>query len=354
MNIFKLFLLVTLFWSVLGDDENQWTTKDSMPTPRSDFTATTISKEILVVGGCDVDQICPDDSPVCYCPHITAKVEAYKPIQDEWEVLPDMPRERYRHAAATVNGKLYLFGGRDLSDVIIQQIDIYDTSSKTWSTVSSNWTSATSDLVAVPVDSSIYVIGGYDQNYATLGNIQIFDTTQLSWKSVSLASMNISRGDACAAFFDGGIIVVGGFNEANFCQPLTSVEFYNITTNTWQSRTPLFTGVGDCACAIGHGTFHVIGGESKDDPVACSKFSVPIANVSSLAPGANSKWQRETQFPDVRFRFAGAAFGRDFFVFGGQAELVNETLSYPVLGTVEAYEDLSSASAVRLSFGMIL
>jgi len=306
------------------------------------------------VGGCDVDQICPSDtSQVCFCPHITSKVEAYKPVQDEWIILPDMPRDRYRHAAATVNGKLYLFGGRDILDVIIQQIDIFDTSTNEWTTVPSNWSSATSDLVVVPINTSIFVIGGYDQNYATLGNIQVFDTEYLSWKSVSLASMNISRGDACAAFFDGGILVVGGFNELNFCQALDSVEFYNLTTNMWQTRPPLLRGVGDCACAIGHDQFHVIGGESKDDPISCSRYSVPVANVSSLAPDAVS-WVRETQFPDVRFRFAGAAFGRDFFVFGGQDELDTNTMSYPVLGTVEAYEDLSSASTSNFCFGIIL
>ena len=38
--------------------------------------------------------------------------------------MNDAPRARYRHAAAAVGTRIFLFGGRDISDYLIPQVGL--------------------------------------------------------------------------------------------------------------------------------------------------------------------------------------------------------------------------------------
>jgi N-acetylneuraminic acid mutarotase len=42
-----------------------------------------------------------------------ATLQQYNPDTDSWVLLPDMPFTRANHMAASVNGRIYVIGGRD-------------------------------------------------------------------------------------------------------------------------------------------------------------------------------------------------------------------------------------------------
>ncbi len=76
--------------------------------------------------------------------------------------MTDAPRSRYRHAAAAVGGRIFLLGGVDSTESIIPQVDVFDTATATWSTLSAEMPNATTDLSAFAHDGKIYVVGGFE------------------------------------------------------------------------------------------------------------------------------------------------------------------------------------------------
>lgn len=324
-----------------------------MPTKRSDISVGIIGDNVIIAGGCDGEQSCPNDLEFCLCTSVSSKTEAYNPKTDEWSTLAPMPQPRFRHGAAVVGDDMYLIGGRFLNDSIVQSIDVFHSISNTWETLdpSSQWTDATSDLVVVAVGTYIYAISGYTQDYATKSTVSLFDTDTKLWQPIHLNSMAVSRGDACAAAVGNFIYVFGGFNDQNFCEALDSLEVYDTVSNTWSSKRNMDEARGDAACGQLHGEFHVVGGEQKNNRTFCTKYDVPIQHVEHYHPPTDT-WKEETPLQNVRFRFVGAAFGDSFYVFGGQGAL--EGTTYPILSTVEAWEDPNASSTASLSILLLL
>jgi len=301
------------------------------------MTAVVAGDKIIVAGGCDRDQDCsgPD---YCICTSVTDKVEAFYPEMNTWETLARMPVPRYRHAAVNVDQKMFVFGGRDVTDNIVTQVDVYDLRTRTWLTLANEWFSATSDLTATVVGLNIYAMGGYTLNYQTLNTTFVMTANDRDpiWNEQIAAPMHYTKGDACSVTNNGLVYVIGGFNDQNFCEPLSSVEVYNPANNSWVSIAPLDTPRGDLGCGELFGKLHVIGGETKDAPVNCSKYSVAIDHVESFDP-ATSSWTEEKPIPSVNFRSASASYKNSFFIFGGQGQSISVGSLYPVQNTVYEY-----------------
>ena len=101
-----------------------WRRVADLPFALSDFTATLVPNRgrIVIVGGCDEDQVAEDEWT--FCPSISKKVLLYDYAADTWSRGLDAPRERYRHAAATDGQKLYVLGGRDVAENLVPQTDV--------------------------------------------------------------------------------------------------------------------------------------------------------------------------------------------------------------------------------------
>jgi len=96
-----------------------------MPINVSDMVATPIGNQIIITGGCSTGnyRLNPGDINF-YCTEITNAAFAFTPAAQTFKTLPSMPRERYRHAAAVVNNKLYVIGGRDIHDNFVSPVDV--------------------------------------------------------------------------------------------------------------------------------------------------------------------------------------------------------------------------------------
>jgi hypothetical protein len=128
----------------------------------------------------------------CYCSEITSICDYYLPERDVWSSnCASAPVQRYRHAWAKVNDLIYLAGGRDVVDNLIQTIDIYNPLTNTWGT-SLSWPNATSDLVAFGHGSDLFLIGGYNQNYDALATVVRYNTIDQTW-NYDVPDMNFER-----------------------------------------------------------------------------------------------------------------------------------------------------------------
>ena len=233
--------------------------KNPIPFPRSEMKAdlvdnplfsdyTTRGPRIFLIGGCTFNQtcnmLCYDDQCNfnCVCPAITNKCTYYTPKTDEWFDCASAPVNRYMHATAIINNKIYLTGGRDIKQNLIYQTDVYDPLTDTWTTPPHlRWGNATGDHQVFVVGNSLYLLGGYDYNWNTDGKLVSVDVITGIWNT-KLAPMRFPRGDfrVAAAFNSWGTIyAMGGFDYPDFCNPSKIMEKYHVATNNWTLVAPM-------------------------------------------------------------------------------------------------------------------
>mmetsp|Transcript_8039 Transcript_8039/g.22951 ORF Transcript_8039/g.22951 Transcript_8039/m.22951 type:complete len:446 (-) Transcript_8039:2592-3929(-) len=353
-----------------------------MTSGRSDLTATVYNDRIYLVGGCAADQECssPTDHFSCVCSTLTNKAEYYVPETDEYVALNDAPRDRYRHAAADANGWLFLFGGRDVNDAVIPEVDALNLATGEWVTACS-WPATAagpvSDQTAFSEDDRIFVVGGYNETYTTFGRTWEFTFTwtndeptdctvtmrePMSTVRGDIQSTNIMLGDAVGHF------VVGGFENGEVCASTTTVESYDVASDTWTSHTPLLEGRADMALGVIENWFFAIAGETVDSE--CHK-SIPVDDVERFEAGEapySGEFFCEDPVPSDRFRFAGASYGDRIYLFGGQGAFTESlggsagTYGYPIHQTAMLYtprtvrddDDLSDGEIAGIVLGVIV
>lgn len=341
--------------------DHVWNTKQVMPQKRSDMTATTVDDAIYLVGGCILDQAWVVDPP--YSEYrcgggaanaITGSTLRYFPKTNTFDTtLPAAPRPRYRHTAAAVNKKIYLFGGTGASGNIVNEVDVLDTVAGTWTTLSQQMPSATTDLSSFMHAGKVYTVGGYDASWTALKTVQVFDPLQGSWQSSS--ELLQGRGDAFAAIVGDEAYVVGGFHHGNnFVAPIADLEMLDVgsLSASWVSRSNMSLARGDKAVATLNNILHVVGGETKN----AQGHSVPLRDVEAYDPITNG-WHFGGDIPSERFRFVAAAYESSIFIFGGQGYLVGTYgaagSKYPIVDIVEEYSETVSIAVTSKASSML-
>jgi N-acetylneuraminic acid mutarotase len=129
---------------------NSWTMKSPMPTPRDHLSSAVIEGSIFVIGGRQ-----PDIGPLFK--DLNAN-ERYDPTNDRWIASEPLPTNRSGLTAASLDGKIYVFGGESTKRT-------FDTNEKYYPKTDS-WISESPmptprhGSAAVSVDDKIYVIAG--------------------------------------------------------------------------------------------------------------------------------------------------------------------------------------------------
>ena len=88
--------------SVSFAQEDKWTTKADMPTPRYWFSTSVVDGKIYAIGGWG------GGTPQH---RWYSAVEEYDPETDTWTKKADMPTDRAYLSSSAVNGKIYAIGG---------------------------------------------------------------------------------------------------------------------------------------------------------------------------------------------------------------------------------------------------
>ena len=275
--------------TITDDFETAWMSRKAMPYSCSDASATTIKDQIYLVGGCvekqawvPADPNDPNAWASYVCPTLTNKGLVFDPSKNTFAAIAASPRQRYRHTAASVGGKLYLFGGRDVTDTLVGDVDEFDPATGAWkAAVCSMGALAVSDLAAFVHEGVAYVAGGYDAAYTASNATYKFVAPTASAPTCSFArvvggDMHTPRGDFAIAEVKGKAYAVGGFTHTNWDMPQSSMETFDTATNTWSLRpSAMSVARGDKVVLALNSAIHVVGGETKD----AKGNSVPIEVV---------------------------------------------------------------------------
>jgi hypothetical protein len=58
------------------------------------------------------------------CDSLSTSFYAFNPKTENFTVLDNMPRERYRHSGGAINNQIWLVGGRTVDDGLIAEVDV--------------------------------------------------------------------------------------------------------------------------------------------------------------------------------------------------------------------------------------
>jgi len=213
-----------------------------MPTARAALVAIEVNNKIYAIGGVD----CVGG---CYRP--LAVNEVYDPATNTWTTKAPMPTARFRISAATVNGKIYVFGGGtgavSGSGNRFDVVEEYNPITDTWTT-KNNLSTVRDMTAAAVVNNKIYLIGG---NLSTLN--EEYDPVTDTW--TTKAPMLTGRRYPGAAVINNKIYVIGGFRH------MTPNEEYDPITDTWTTKAPMPTGrYATGATAVVNNKIYVLGG----------------------------------------------------------------------------------------------
>ena len=158
--------------------------------------------------------------------------DEYDPQTNTWTSLADAPHARDHFHSALHGDKLYVSGGRlsggpgGVFAPLVPEVDVYDFTTGTWSTlpVSSNLPTPRASASVVTYQDQIVVIGGEGngQAYAT---VEALDPVSLSWST--LDSLNFRRHGTQAIVSGDGIYITSG-SPLEGTGSQTNMEVYGV------------------------------------------------------------------------------------------------------------------------------
>ncbi len=139
-----------------------------------------------------------------------------------------------------------------------------------------------------------------------------------------MAAMPTARGGLGVAVVGGKIYAVGGLNDNN--EPLSTVEEYNPTTNTWSSKRSMPTPRSGFATAVYQNKIYVIGGTVGNGYVGNNEVFDPQTNT----------WTTETSMPTPRADLGANVVNDTIYLIGGK-RYSSSTPFYKETGINEVY-----------------
>src|SRR5262249_30888035 len=129
---------------------DRWADLAPLPEPRDHLAVATVNDKMYVFGG------------FARSIHAEPGAGAYEvdPAKNAWRTLASMKEPRAAAGAAVVDGKIHVFGGRGNEDnVTFTTHEVYDPATNTWKSAAP-MPRARDHMTVVAVDGKIHVIGG--------------------------------------------------------------------------------------------------------------------------------------------------------------------------------------------------
>ncbi len=228
---------------------DQWRPLPPMPTARERFGMAAFSGRIYVSGGRarDVDEDTLSTS---------AALWIFDTVSSDWILKADMPTPRVDHVMVNCEDKLYVLGG---TGEFSNRIYIYDPAEDKWTTAGATMKTPRKNFGVARDGTSIYLIGGITPGGKLLDDVDVFDTVSQTW--TSRASLPKPRAGLAAAVIDGRLHVAGG-STPDPAQTFNEHLSLGAGENAWRTEPELPTARHSMAYALAGNKWYVMGGGS--------------------------------------------------------------------------------------------
>lgn len=210
-------------------------------------------------------------------------------LGDVWVPRASMRTPRRYTSFGVINGQLYVAGGKDVSAVTRNILEMYDPATDTW-VAKANMSAVRVGAMQGVINGILYVAGGNNASGASIATVESYNPATNKW--TARASMPVIRSFGASAVINGILYIAGGGNGSSGSgSVLSSVYAYDPNTNTWTQKASMPAPRGDLTGAAVNGLFYVLGGTLNGTGVDGA--------VSSYDPVTNT-WTARSTMPTPR------------------------------------------------------
>lgn len=265
--------------------------KSNLPQKLSEFAAATANGKIYIFGGQDEFL------------NKSSSVYEYNPATNIWTAKASMTTPKNRLSAVTVNNKIYVMGGSALLAAVTDSNDEYDPLSDTW-TSKAAMPEKMSAHSAIMAANKIYVMGGFNPESGEIWatNWQ-YNPESDTWQS--LVNMPAGRFDMGIASYNNAIFLSGGSAYDN--QFNNAMYVYDINSNSWTIKSPMIVGKNEHVMFDQGGRLYVFGGCTGAGGVSdVHEYDI-----------AFDRWMQRSSMIHARRYFGGVNINGNIYVMGG-------------------------------------
>jgi hypothetical protein len=159
--------------------------------------------------------------------------DAYDPLSNRWEKLPDAPHARDHISGTVIGDKLYLAGGRRSSaktqqvfQLTVPETDVFDFKTQKWTTLpaSNNIPTQRAGCTSIALGNNLIVIGGESSQPKAHDEVECFDTKMQKWSPSP--RLKTGRHGTQAVVLNGKIYIAAGSANKGGGPELTLVEIF--------------------------------------------------------------------------------------------------------------------------------
>jgi N-acetylneuraminic acid mutarotase len=216
----------------------------------------------------------------------SAGVESYSPATNEWTAVVPLPEPMGDEAvAAGQKGLLFALGGWQSDETsAINTVYAYSPSRKLWITEPSMPIARSGSTAATGPDGRVYVMGGLDASYNYVTEVDVFNPTTMSWSTVASPPGNV--GTVAVTGSDGRIYAFGAGTTSS-----TPVYAYDVYTNVWASVANLPEPYLECAAEASDGRIYAV-----ESTLKAPRNANATTPTFAYQPSAN-KWTKVASMP---------------------------------------------------------
>ncbi|XP_019487913.1 PREDICTED: kelch-like protein 33 isoform X2 [Hipposideros armiger] len=188
--------------------------------------------------------------------NILASTLRWKPSQEDWEEMAPLRQARSFFPLVVLDGLLYALGGR-VNGVALDSVETYNPELNVWRPAPALPAPRFAHAAAV-LEGQLYISGGCNRSHQCLTSLLHYDP-KLEKPGTLLNPMGVPRAGHVMAALSGRLYVAGGLSESG---DLLSFEAYDLRTDSWTHLASLPSPHVGAACAVLEGELLVLGGYS--------------------------------------------------------------------------------------------
>lgn len=305
LGLILIFLII--FPSALAQDQAIYESHAPIPTPRQEAALVSLDEKIYVIGGFHETKAESIDI-----------VEVYDSKTDTWSSVSSLPKKLNHVGAAEYDGKIYVVGGFEYTLPLITHwratdyLFIYDPVSDQW-TRGADMPTPRGALTAEFIGNTLYAVGGNNLipnkllslvfNQISYPINEAYDPESDTWSKK--APMPTPRDHAASAVIDEKLYVIGG-RQSHKANKIGANEVYDPKTDSWSVLEPIPTPRSGGTASVLNNTIFVFGGE--DDQKVYDENEQYVPGVG---------WFSQSPMPTPRHAFDSAVVGNRIYLMGG-------------------------------------
>jgi DNA-binding CsgD family transcriptional regulator len=225
---------------------SNWLVSRSLPSGRANMAVAAIGLDLYMIGG-EVDA------------GVVNLVDVFETDSLQWTSMSPKPTAATDTSAAVLFGEIYVPGGRLADGRATAVVEAYSPANDAWRPIAPLPFPIAGSL-ALSDGENLYVLGGWDgQEY--LDSALVYDAESDAWRS--LPSLEQPRAQAAGGVVGDRLYVIGGWDgQSN----LTTCEYFDLLQESWlPCDEPVQPRAGAGAAVVNNNTLYLLGGSESNE-----------------------------------------------------------------------------------------